>query len=60
MGGRCNHLDAQFSPAKMWIRGTKLLQKPLLHLATQFNESIPLGNYRHGLYEFESIGSWGP
>ena len=30
-----------FSPAKMWIRGTKLLQKPLLHLATQFNESIP-------------------
>ena len=30
-----------FSPAKMWIRGTQLLQKPLLHLATQFNESIP-------------------
>lgn len=30
-----------FSPAKMWIRGTSLLQKPLLHLATQFNESIP-------------------
>ncbi|MDY4761639.1 L-arabinose isomerase [Streptococcus thoraltensis] len=30
-----------FSPAKMWIRGTKLLQKPLLHLATQYNESIP-------------------
>lgn len=30
-----------FSPAKMWIRGTKLLQKPLLHFATQFNESIP-------------------
>ncbi|MDG5473182.1 L-arabinose isomerase [Jeotgalibacillus sp. ET6] len=30
-----------FSPSKMWIRGTKLLQKPLLHLATQFNESIP-------------------
>ncbi|SDW21110.1 L-arabinose isomerase [Marinococcus luteus] len=30
-----------FSPAKMWIRGTKILQKPLLHLATQFNESIP-------------------
>ncbi|MRX71532.1 L-arabinose isomerase [Bacillus lacus] len=30
-----------FSPAKMWIRGTKLLQKPLLHLATQFNEHIP-------------------
>ncbi|EPC5975607.1 L-arabinose isomerase [Enterococcus faecium] len=30
-----------FSPAKMWISGTKLLQKPLLHLATQYNESIP-------------------
>lgn len=30
-----------FSPAKMWIRGTKLLQKPLLHLSTQYNESIP-------------------
>lgn len=30
-----------FSPAKMWIQGMKLLQKPLLHLATQFNESIP-------------------
>ncbi|WP_027108634.1 L-arabinose isomerase [Lacticigenium naphthae] len=30
-----------FSPAKMWIPGTKLLQKPLLHLATQFNKEIP-------------------
>ncbi|MGE6629179.1 L-arabinose isomerase [Bacillus sp. NPDC077027] len=30
-----------FSPAKMWIQGTKLLQKPLLHFVTQFNESIP-------------------
>ncbi|MBO0440128.1 L-arabinose isomerase [Candidatus Enterococcus ikei] len=30
-----------FSPAKMWIRGTQLLQKPLLHLATQYNERIP-------------------
>lgn len=30
-----------FSPAKMWIRGTQLLQKPLLHLATQYNESLP-------------------
>ncbi|MFD1067308.1 L-arabinose isomerase [Oceanobacillus locisalsi] len=30
-----------FSPAKMWIRGTKILQKSLLHLATQFHESIP-------------------
>ncbi|SDM48315.1 L-arabinose isomerase [Sediminibacillus halophilus] len=30
-----------FSPGKMWIHGTKLLQKPLLHFVTQFNESIP-------------------
>ena len=30
-----------FSPAKIWIRGTKLLQKPLLHLATQYLNEIP-------------------
>lgn len=30
-----------FSPAKNWIRGTQLLQKPLLHLATQFLEELP-------------------
>ena len=30
-----------FSPAKNWIRGTVLLQKPLLHLATQYLEDIP-------------------
>ena len=30
-----------FSPAKMWIPGSKLLQKPLLHFATQFNKEIP-------------------
>ena len=30
-----------FSPAKNWIRGTVLLQKPLLHLATQYREDIP-------------------
>ncbi|PWG00162.1 L-arabinose isomerase [Levilactobacillus bambusae] len=30
-----------FSPAKNWIRGTKLLQKPLLHLATQYLNNIP-------------------
>jgi L-arabinose isomerase len=30
-----------FSPAKMWIRGLKILQKPLLHLHTQFNRDIP-------------------
>lgn len=30
-----------FSPAKMWIGGLKALQKPLLHLHTQFNRDIP-------------------
>jgi len=30
-----------FSPAKMWINGLKRLQKPLLHLHTQFNQEIP-------------------
>src|SRR5688500_5252322 len=32
-----------FSPAKMWIGGLKILQKPLLHLHTQFNRDIPWG-----------------
>ncbi len=30
-----------FSPAKMWIAGLGLLQKPLLHLHTQFNRDLP-------------------
>jgi L-arabinose isomerase len=30
-----------FSPAKMWIGGLKILQKPLCHLHTQFNRDIP-------------------
>lgn len=30
-----------FSPAKMWIGGLKVLQKPVLHLHTQFNRDIP-------------------
>jgi len=30
-----------FSPAKMWIAGLKTLQKPILHLHTQFNRDIP-------------------
>ncbi|WP_439557281.1 L-arabinose isomerase [Dyadobacter sp.] len=30
-----------FSPAKMWIRGLQILQKPLLHLHTQYNQDIP-------------------
>lgn len=30
-----------FSPAKMWIRGLQINQKPLLHLHTQYNRDIP-------------------
>ena len=30
-----------FSPAKMWIGGLKVLQKPVLHLHTQFNRDLP-------------------
>ena len=30
-----------FSPSKMWIRGLTRLQKPLLHVNTQFNRGIP-------------------
>jgi L-arabinose isomerase len=30
-----------FSPAKMWIAGLEALQKPLLHLHTQANQSLP-------------------
>ena len=30
-----------FSPSKMWIRGLQALQKPLLHVNTQFNRDIP-------------------
>lgn len=30
-----------FSPSKMWIAGLQLLQKPYLHLHTQFNRAIP-------------------
>ena len=30
-----------FSPAKMWINGMKSLQKPMLHLHTQFNRELP-------------------
>jgi L-arabinose isomerase len=32
-----------FSPAKMWISGLGALQKPLLHLHTQFNRDLPWG-----------------
>lgn len=33
-----------FSPAKMWIGGLRILQKPLVHLHTQFNRDIPWGS----------------
>ena len=32
-----------FSPAKMWIAGLKALQKPYMHLHTQFNRDLPWG-----------------
>ena len=31
-----------FSPSKMWINGLKILNKPMLHLHTQFNREIPV------------------
>ncbi|MBS1916982.1 MAG: L-arabinose isomerase [Bacteroidetes bacterium] len=56
-----------FSPAKMWIGGLKILQKPLLHLHTQFNRDIPwseidmdfmnLNQSAHGDREFGFIVS---
>jgi L-arabinose isomerase len=30
-----------FSPSKMWINGLRILQKPVLHLHTQFNRDLP-------------------
>ena len=32
-----------FSPAKMWIAGLSALQKPFVHLHTQFNRDLPWG-----------------
>jgi L-arabinose isomerase len=56
-----------FSPAKMWIGGLKILQKPILHLHTQFNRDIPwstinmdfmnLNQSAHGDREFGFIMS---
>src|SRR5579859_4496247 len=56
-----------FSPAKMWIAGLRALQKPLLHLHTQYNRDIPwadidmdfmnLNQSAHGDREFGFIGS---
>jgi L-arabinose isomerase len=56
-----------FSPARMWIAGLRSLDKPLLHLHTQFNEGLPwstidmdfmnLNQSAHGDREFGFIGA---
>jgi L-arabinose isomerase len=56
-----------FSPAKMWIGGLQVLQKPFVHLHTQFNRDIPwaeidmdfmnLNQSAHGDREFGFICS---
>jgi L-arabinose isomerase len=56
-----------FSPAKMWISGLQLLQKPFLHLHTQFDREIPwseidmdfmnLNQAAHGDREFGFMAS---
>lgn len=56
-----------FSPAKMWIAGLGILQKPFAHLHTQFNRDIPwdmidmdfmnLNQSAHGGREFGFICS---
>ena len=56
-----------FSPAKMWIAGLNTLQKPFVHLHTQYNREIPwssidmdfmnLNQSAHGDREFGFIGS---
>jgi len=56
-----------FSPAKMWIAGLKALQKPFVHLHTQFSRDLPwstidmdfmnLNQSAHGDREFGFIGS---
>ncbi len=56
-----------FSPAKMWISGLKILNRPLLHFHTQFNRDIPwstidmdfmnLNQSAHGDREFGFIMS---
>jgi L-arabinose isomerase len=56
-----------FSPAKMWIAGLGALQRPLLHLHTQYNREIPwdgidmdfmnLNQAAHGDREFGFIAA---
>ncbi|NLJ93924.1 MAG: L-arabinose isomerase [Clostridiaceae bacterium] len=56
-----------FSPAKMWIKGLQILNKPMLHLHTQYNRELPystidmdfmnLNQAAHGDREFGFIVS---
>ncbi|WP_082232998.1 L-arabinose isomerase [Halobacillus massiliensis] len=56
-----------FSPAKLWIAGLKALQKPLLHLHTQYNKEVPwdtidmdfmnLNQSAHGDREYGFMGT---
>ncbi|TPR55570.1 L-arabinose isomerase [Enterococcus sp. OL5] len=56
-----------FSPGKMWIKGLQALKKPLLHLNTQMDQTIPwesfdmdymnLNQSAHGDREFGFIAS---
>ena len=56
-----------FSPAKMWINGLKVLNKPWMHLHTQFGAELPwsgidmnymnLNQSAHGDREFGFIGT---
>ena len=56
-----------FSPAKMWIRGLSVLNKPFIHFHTQLNRDIPwqtidmdfmnLNQSAHGDREFGFIGA---
>jgi L-arabinose isomerase len=56
-----------FSPAKMWIKGLNILNKPFLHFHTQINRDIPwetidmnfmnLNQSAHGDREFGFIGT---
>jgi L-arabinose isomerase len=68
--GKCIGIIAwmhTFSPAKMWIRGLSILNKPLLHFHTQLNRDIPwesidmdfmnLNQSAHGDREFGFIGT---
>jgi L-arabinose isomerase len=57
-----------FSPAKMWIKGLRILDKPFAHLHTQFNRDIPwddidmdfmnLNQSAHGGREFGFINAF--